>query len=300
MGTPTMSHDGWFIHTTSNKPERKGPFETSVMEDYAHNQMINADTKISHGQYTKGRVVEAKRIARFFNIFANVTEKNALTVAESAASSPPIISAISKREEEVAGIGRFMSDGQDPAMICKLAERVDGICTSGENALYMAVQQRPIANFSPDAVVLTNRRAIIFRQKMLGRLQFVDVPWINVVDVHMAEDVLGATISIRGQNGHVESVSYLPKPQARKVYRIAQDMEEKMVELRRERAMEEKRAGATNVTVNNELGNLAKLNQNDSSSDPLTVLKALKTMLDSGLIEQEEYDLKKSQILERM
>lgn len=188
-----------------------------------------------------------------------------------------------------------MADGQDPAMICKLAERVDGICTADENALYMAVQQRPIANFSPDAVVLTNRRAVIFRQKILGRLQFVDVPWLNVADVHMSEDILGSTVSIRGLNGHVEQVSFLPKAQARKIYRIAQDMEEKMVELRRERAMEEKRAGAMNVTVNNDLGGLASnLPRKATGDDPVTALKSLKSMLDAGLIDQGEYDAKKS------
>jgi hypothetical protein len=294
-----MTKEGWFIHLPGNAP--KGPFDTSTMEDYAHNGMINGETRISNDNYTKGRVVEAKRIARFFNIFSNVTEKNALTVYESAMNPPPVVSALTRREEDVAGIGRFMADGQDPTMICKLAERVDGICTPGENALYMAVQQRPIANFSPDAVVLTNRRVIIFRQKILGRLNFIDVPWLNVADVHLAEDIIGSTISVKGMNGHVEQISFLPKSQARKIYRIAQDMEEKMVELRRERSMEERRAGAANVIVNNDLGQLVNHSLgNHSNSDPVAALQTLKSMLESGLISQEEFDRKKSQILERM
>ena len=295
-----MANDGWYVHPPGNS-ERKGRFETPEMEDFAHNQMISAETRISHPRHTKGRIVDARRIARFFNIFSNITEENALTVYQSASKPPPVVSAISKRDEDVAGIGRFMADGQDPAMICKLAERVDGICTSEENALYMAVQQRPIANFSPDAVVLTNRRAIVFRQKVLGRLEFVDVPWLNVADVHLTEDMLGSTISLRGMNGHVQEVSYLPKTQARKVYRIAQDMEEKMVEVRRERSMEEKRAGATNVTVNNDLGNLANIPpEQGTSGDPLAALQSLKGMLDVGLITDEEYNSKKTQILDRM
>ena len=295
-----MAQNGWFISLPGNS-ELKGPFDTSTMEDHAHNGIITAETRISHHRYTKGKVVEARRIARFFNIFSNLAESNALTVSQASGDRPAIVAALTKRDEDVGGIGRFMADGQDPAMICKIAERVDGICTTEENALYMAVQQRPIANFSPDAVVLTNRRAIIFRQKVLGRLQFFDVPWLNVSNVHMTEDVVGSTVSIRGMNGHVEHVSFLPKTQARKIYRIAQDMEEKMVELRRSRAMEEQRAGATNVTVNNDLGNLTSVSTGeDRAEDPLAALKSLKSMLDAGLIEQSEYDAKKTQILERM
>ena len=127
------------------------------------------------------------------------------------------------------------------------------------------------------------------------------VPWLKVNDVHLTEDLLGATISVRGMNGHVEEVSYLPKAQARKIYRIAQDMEDKMVEVRRERAMEETRAGATNVTVTNELGNLANNQPQQPAPDaPLEALKALKGMLEAGLITDEEYEAKKTQIQSRM
>lgn len=67
----------------------------------------------------------------------------------------------------------------------------------------------------------------------------------------------------------MEEVSYLPKAQARKIYRIAQDMEDKMVELRRERALEETRAGATNVTVTT---NLAILPTISLGNPPLATL----------------------------
>lgn len=306
--------EGWLIHVVSDEGEQglKGPYETIMMEDFARQGVIVAETKISHHRYTKGRTVEARRIARFFNIFANVAETTELSVRVAGNQLAPVNLGLTERseEQEVGGIGRFMADGQDPSMICKLAERVDSICTRDEHPLYMAVQQRPMMNVSPDAIVLTNRRVIIFRQKVLGRLQFVDVLWLNVADVHMAEDMLGATISIRGINDKLEQISHLPKSQARKIYRIAQDMEEKMVEVRRERAMEERRAGAMNVTVNNDLSEVVKLATSgihtghhadtSASDDPLKLLKSLKAMLDGDLISQDEYDQKKKQILERM
>ncbi|MCR9293326.1 MAG: PH domain-containing protein [bacterium] len=299
---------GWYIHLPKADTEKtKGPYDTATMEDYAQQGIILFETLISHQHYTKGRVVEAKRIARFFNILSSVTEQGE-SDSRAIAVAPPAPAELAgvpvgiarRRDDDVGGIGRFMADGQDPAMICKLAERVDGICTQDEYPLYMAVQQKPVVNFSPDAVVFTNRRAIIFRQKVLGRLQFVDLPWINVADVHLQEDLLGSTISIRGVNRHIEQVSSLPKTQARKIYRIAQDMEQKMVELRRERTMEEKRAAATNVVVNNDLGALVPKQPDAPQSDPVEALTKLKKLLDAELITPEEYEKKKSQILERM
>lgn len=66
--------------------------------------------------------------------------------------------------------------------------------------------------------------------------------------------------------------------------------------------MEEKRAGAMNVTVNNDLSEVVKLatSAGQAGDDPMRTLKALKDMLAADLISQAEYDEKKRQILERM
>lgn len=191
----------------------------------------------------------------------------------------------------------FMDDGQDPQMISKLLDRVKEICTSREEVKYMAVQQNPIANVAPDAVVLTTRRAIVFRQKILGRLDFIDVAWVNVKDIHVREGVLRSTLAIQGMNGHVEKVEYLPKNQARRVYRIGQEMEEEMVEFRRQRRMEENRSTAQNVTVNAAIATPA---QSHSGSDLVGRLKQLKEMLDNDLISQEEFDAKKLEIMREL
>lgn len=198
-------------------------------------------------------------------------------------------------DEPVSEMSRFMAEGQNPAMVAKLLDRVKQICTSTEEIMYMAVQQKPIANLSPDAIVLTTRRAIIFRQNMLGTMDFVDVAWSNVADVHVKESLLGATISIRGFNGHTETVDYLPKDQARKVYRHGQEMEEKMVEWRRQRKMEEDRNAADQVIVNTAVA--AQPQSTPAAEDPVQRLAKLKAMLDAGLIDQSEYDAAKARIL---
>lgn len=159
----------------------------------------------------------------------------------------------------------------------------------------MAVQQKPIANLAPDAIVLTSRRAIIFRQKILGTMEFVDVLWQQVSNIHLKENLLGAVISITGSNGHSESVDYLPKDQARKVYRYGQEMEEKMIEWRRQRKMEEERNAADQVVVNTAVATPAVIPT--AAEDPVQRLAKLKSMLDAGLIDQSEFDAAKARIL---
>lgn len=129
-------------------------------------------------------------------------------------------------------------------------------------------------------------------------MEFVDVPWSHVSNVHVKENLLGAVVSITGSNGHSESVDYLPKDQARKVYRYGQEMEEKMVEWRRQRKMEEERNAADQVIVNTAIA--APAAHSTASEDPLQRLTKLKSMLDAGLIDQSEFDAAKARILASM
>jgi len=202
------------------------------------------------------------------------------------------------RQAERDGASRFTADGQDPAMIQKLLNRVQEICTSSEEPLYMAVQQRPVANFAPDAVVLTNRRAIIFRQKILGRLEFVDCTWLQISGIHMKENLIGATVSVQGHSGHREVVDYLPKVQARRVYRIGQEMEEEMIERRRSRKMEEDRNAANQVTINTAVASSpAPTTTNAGQGDLVSRLSLLKQMFEAGLISEAEFTAKKTDII---
>ncbi|WP_372720152.1 PH domain-containing protein [Novipirellula sp.] len=201
------------------------------------------------------------------------------------------------RQAERDGASRFMADGQDPAMIQKLLNRVQEICTSSEEPLYMAVQQRPVANFAPDAVVLTNRRAIIFRQKILGRLEFVDCIWLQIAGIHMKENMIGATVSVQGHSGHVEVVDYLPKVQARRVYRIGQEMEEEMIEMRRQRKMEEERNAANQVTINTAVAAPSPAPAHAGQDNLVARLGQLKQMLDADLITEAEFHAKKTEII---
>ena len=202
----------------------------------------------------------------------------------------------------INNINNFLNENQDPRAVEKIAEKLNGILMSGEEVTYIAVQKKPAVTLSPDCVALTNKRIIFFRPKNLGfSMEFQDYLWKDITDCHLKEEFLGAVFSVTTSNGQVNTIDYLPKAQARKVYTFSQEQEEVQREFRRQQDMEEKRAGAGNVVVTSHLP-AAQSGQSIGGvkEDPLTTLQTLKTLFDHGLITQAEYDNKKAEILKRL
>jgi hypothetical protein len=195
-------------------------------------------------------------------------------------------------------VGQFLLDGQSESVVTKIYNRVQELLTSGESIQYISVQAKPV-KIAPDAIVLTSRRLMLFRPKVLGSMSFQDFLWRDLRDTHLSEGLMFGTISAKEMNGGQFELGYLPKNQARRIYRICQEKEEEAIEERRRREMEENRAGAANVVVH---GPTEQMQPNAAStadvSDPLEKLTKLKKMLDAGLIEQREYDENKKRILE--
>jgi hypothetical protein len=190
---------------------------------------------------------------------------------------------------------RLMNEEQDPGVVEAVHEKFSGILTSDEEVLYIAVQKKPVVNVSPDSVLLTNRRMVICRPKLLGGFEFEDYLWRDIGDVHLKEGLIGATLTVTTVAGKQLIIDYLPKAQARRAYSISQEMEEKVLEERRRRDLEDKRAAAGGVVLQQSPG-LA----GSAKEDPLQVLTKLKQLLDAGLITQTEYDSKKTEVLSRM
>lgn len=147
-------------------------------------------------------------------------------------------------------IRAFLNEEQDPAAVTRVYDRLMQICMADEQVLYIAVQKKPLINISPAAVALSNKRVIIFRPQTFGlALSFDDHYWLNVVNVHITEAVLGSTFFVRLNDNRQPFVDSLPKAQARRLYQFGQQMEEQMHRHRRELMLEERRAGAGNFNV---------------------------------------------------
>lgn len=209
------------------------------------------------------------------------------------AAPPPIPAPVQALTPLMA---RLTAEDQDIEKTAAIVERVQQILMASEELLYVAVQAKPIANWFPDAIVLTNRRFIAYQPKMLGRVHFEDYIWRDLKDVQLKEDIIGATLSFRTAAGGRFSMDYLPKKQARQLYRISQEHEIEALEERRRRHMEETRAAAGGVVIQNAVGTTHPV----AGNDPMARLSQLKQMLDAGLISSEEFERKKNEILSAM
>jgi Bacterial PH domain len=195
-------------------------------------------------------------------------------------------------------IRSLTNEEQDPFVIETVLARVQQIMTTGENILYVAVQKKPIVTILPECAVLTDRRFIIYRPKLLGRVSFEDHGWRDLHNAKLQENLLGTTITLQTVAGGTLMLDHIPKAQARRVYAFAQEMEERARAERRARELEEKRAAAGGVFV---AGSHAggPLSPADPS-DPAQSLKTLKAMWDAGLISASEYETKRAEIISRM
>jgi len=198
-------------------------------------------------------------------------------------------------------IKELVTEEQDPKVIEKVLPKVQEYCTSNEEVQYIAVQKKTLGvNFSPDCIALTNKRIILIRPKSFGlSLDFKDFSWMNVADVHMKEGVFAATITIKTTTGQTDSMEDIPKAQARRLYRFAQEMEETKKEERRQRDLEDKRAVAGGGITINTPSHQPQVTA-APVEDPMEKLTKLKSMLDMGILTQAEFDAKKADILSKM
>jgi hypothetical protein len=214
-------------------------------------------------------------------------------------------------------IDKFLRDEQDPKAVEKVYSRLVDLLTTGEEIIYIAVQKKPIVNLFPDCIALTNKRILFFTPANLGlSIKFVDFVWKDIVDVYTKEEIIGAVFSAKTTIGTEMGVDYLPKVQARKLYQYAQERKEAEREARRLRELEEKRAESGSVQIDHTQQAApqpvtqqqqqpvvptpppAPVVHEEPKKDELTEkLKRLKTLFESGLISQEEYNHKKLELL---
>lgn len=219
----------------------------------------------------------------------------AVATAKTAAAG--ISRAIDQKVEQLdSALSAFLGDDQDSAAVAKMVTKAKDLLTTGEQIEYIAVQKKPLVNIAPDGILLTNKRFMIVRPKLLG-MTFQDYIWRDIGNVHMSEQMLTATITCTVAGGAPLKIDSIPKKQARKIYGIAQEKEERVREERRMRDMEEKRAAAGGITIAAPGQSAAVA---PAADDPMTVLSKLKNMLDAGLIQPQEYEAKKADILSRM
>lgn len=319
--------DWFYMKTGILNDEQVGPILAQALLQLAFDGQVKPPTLVLHPTNTRGQWVQLQQIPALLKKYnegvevrqkekeRKQAEKEAELQARKAETERQKAEVEARKREAAERIeaaqaqlpfARFLLDGQPQATVAKIFDRVSQVLTREESIEYIAIQSKPIA-IAPDCVVLTNRRFMIFHQKMLGQIDFEDYYWLNLFDAKIKEGILYGEISLRATNGHLLSMDYLPKSQARHIYRIAQEREEAAWEERRRREMDERRSGATNIVVNtpqptHQATSLvpASVVSAPVAEDPVARLQKLKTMLDMGLIQQTEYDEAKTRILASM
>jgi hypothetical protein len=192
---------------------------------------------------------------------------------------------------------RHVEPSQDADALQKVARDVSKILTANEEILYIATQNVTAMSIKKDSVVVTSNRIIGFSPGVLGRVSFHDYQWQDVLDVSMKQGFLSTEIVIETASGKHE-VGAIDKEQAKRLYGIAQQMEQEWREKRRIREMEQDRAKSGGIYMGQP--GTAPGPAADAGvprEDAMTKLARAKAMLDQNLISETEYEALKAKVL---
>lgn len=209
-------------------------------------------------------------------------------------------------------IDRFLSDEQDPKAVEKVIGKLNDLLTSGEELLYLAVQKKPAVNLLPDSIAISNKRIFYCEPGNLGlTMNFKDISWKNVKEVSFKEEFFGSKFICVPQHGENIVTEFIPKTQARKLHQAANEQLNNFNEALRQQKLEENRTPVAEALPEPQSFFQAPLEieeavviqqpQIEEPEDETTLkLRKLKTLYDKQLITQDEYESKKSAILDSL
>lgn len=200
-------------------------------------------------------------------------------------------------------------------------EKLDRTLMPGETLRACAVQLRPFALWSRrKALGITDSRVLVVSRGLLGGFTMRDIQWKDLQDAELNENVLpeicGSSLSFLYNKRDLGSVSRrpqdatagggmptlfvggVPSEEARIIYSHAQSEEQAWEEKRRIRAIEETRAAAGGVYLNT-APNVESPTAKKDDDSLVGQLTKLKTLLDSGVISDTEFQEMKAKIIAR-
>jgi hypothetical protein len=184
--------------------------------------------------------------------------------------------------------------------------QLQSILTASETLEVWAMERRLFAlNHRRLIVAATSGRLIALARGLFGGFTLTDVRWQDLKEVQIESGIFAATLTIvafaspdlASASGPTRLLVYtgLVKAQAEALYRIAQGHDQAWREKRRVRDLEEMRARSGGV----QLGSLAG-SAPTGNGDVASRLQQAKTMRDSGLISDSEYESLKAKIISQV
>lgn len=211
------------------------------------------------------------------------------------------------------GIDKFLTEEQDPKVVEKILGKLYDLLTTGEEIIYIAVQKKPAVNLLPDSIVVTNKRILYCQPSNLGlTMNFKDISWKSVKEVSFKEEIFGAKFVCVPTHGENIVTDYIPKVQARKLNQSANeqinnyhdsispkkpetDQPKKADEPEEEKQVEQFSAP---LFVDEQPTPVLTETEQEEEDETTIKLRKLKSLFDKHLISQEEYEAKKSDILD--
>lgn len=196
---------------------------------------------------------------------------------------------------------------------CRAAlEHLRSVLTTDETLEAWAIQRRIFAlNHRRLALGATSGRFLAIRRPLFGGFELSDVRWQDLKEVHLRVGVLAARLQLvvlqdtdlASSSGSTRTLTFegLRKEQAQALYRICQAHDQAWREKRRIRDLEElrARAGGVQIAGSTSLGASPAGSPTGagSDSDAASRLRSAKSMRDSGLISDAEYEALKAKII---
>lgn len=173
----------------------------------------------------------------------------------------------------------------------------------GETIIHSSAQVRLAALVHRRVIVATtSSRLIIFKRRLIGGYQMIDVRWQDLRDAAINENLLekyfGAVFKAHIADRGLQVVSGLEVESARALYVFCQQQEQEWREKNRIRSIEEDRAKSGGMV----LGGFGSSTPEAATSpeEPLARLKKAKDMLTEGLISDAEFETIKARIVNNL
>lgn len=182
---------------------------------------------------------------------------------------------------------------------------LQNLLLKGEEINHYSSQVRFAALINRRVIVATtSMRLIIFKRRLIGGYQMVDIRWQDLRDASINENLLekyfGAVFRVNVSGSGLHKVFGLDVDSARTIYVYCQQQEQEWREKNRIRSIEEDRAKSGGMYINPASPLAPSSTLNAPADEPVARLKKAKAMLDNGLISDSEFETIKARIVNEL
>ena len=176
----------------------------------------------------------------------------------------------------------------------------------GERVLF-CVKKKVMTELKPKFLIVTDRRAIYLDQKILGRYEIADVPYEKMEMVYFKKGKIGAEFYIQNEEGMSIKLNWLEKSEAMSAMEAIRDalnaIAVEPISIQKKKGLfgEEWKITKPKEVVTKTLPMTKVVEKTTSQKeDPIEKLKKLKELYEAGIISKEEFEEKKSKLLDQI